>query len=61
MLELKRNIFFKKGDFILKIFLSDGKLNVKIGNKIAWVDRKRLTFLLTVYDLKTKEDKMYYM
>ena len=45
----------------MKVFFSEGKLNFKIGNKIAWFDRKRLTFLLTVYDLKTKEDKMYYM
>lgn len=45
----------------MKLFFSDEKLNLQIGNKIAWINRKRLTFLLTVYSLDTKKAGMYYM
>lgn len=45
----------------MKIFFSDGKLNLQIRNKIAWIHRTRLTFLLVVYNLDTEEVKHYYM
>lgn len=45
----------------MRLFVSEGKLNLQKGNKIAWIDRKRLTFLLTVYSLDIEETKMYYM
>lgn len=45
----------------MKVFFNDRKLHIRIKDKIAWVDRKNLTFLLTVYNSESKETKMYYM